>query len=86
MIQVLLGYRPYDFTNREGEQVKGVSLYTTYEPDDEYLVGFMTDKLNVARVPKHIDSCINKEINVEFNNRGKVAQIIYPEPAVSKPA
>lgn len=86
MKQVLLGYRPYDFKNKEGEQVKGVSLYTMFEPDDEYLVGYMSDKLNVAKVPKHIDSCINEEIDVEFNNRGKVAQIIYPDPVVSKPA
>ncbi len=83
MKQVLLGYRPYEFKDREsGRQVEGVSLYTQFESDG--VTGYETAKLTVASVPEDIDNYLGIEVDIDFSPKGKVVQIHYPKPVNAK--
>lgn len=83
MKQVLLGYRPYEFKDREsGRQIEGVSLYTQFESDG--VIGYETAKLNVASVPDNVADYIGIEVDIDFSPKGRVVQIRYPEPVKAK--
>ena len=38
-----MGHRPYSFTNSNGENISGISLYIACE--DENVIGYCTDKI-----------------------------------------
>lgn len=78
MKQMLLGYRPYEFTDRDGRQVEGVSLYTQFESDG--VKGYETTKLSVKTIPANIDDYLGCEVDIDFSPKGKVIQIHYPKP------
>lgn len=80
MKQTLLGYRGYEFDDRQtGRKVQGVSLYTMY--DSDAVRGHEAGRISVRQVPSNIDDFLGAEINVEFDQRGKVRQILWPSSA-----
>lgn len=75
---MLLGYRPYDFADKDGRQVIGNSLYIQYETDG--VTGYVAEKINVQTIPQNINDYLGIEIDIDFNSKGKVRQIVYPKP------
>ena len=67
----LIGIKSVDFTDKEGKQIKGTSLYVTYE--DEYTDGLVAEKIWVNSNAT-MDSNIRVGCNVDFvyNKYGKV--------------
>lgn len=77
MKYTLLGYRPFDFKDKDsGRQVEGVSLFTAYLEDG--VTGSASAKLSVKAVPENIRDYIGCEIDVQFDQRGRAVQVNYP--------
>ena len=74
---ILLGYRPYDFKDEKtGRQVQGVSLFTQFQA--LRTTGYETVKISVPKVPANIEDYLGAELNVDFDQNGKVLNIEYP--------
>ncbi len=79
MKQILVGYRPYSFEDRASKQlVEGVTLFTYYPA--EGVKGYQTTRLSVKSIPSNIDDMLGAEIAVEYGEKGRVLQIIWPKP------
>jgi hypothetical protein len=82
MKQILLGYRPYKFTDEKtGREVEGVSLYTQFESQD--VKGYETAKVSAKTVPDNIDDYLGVELDIDFDQKGKVRQVYFPKPAAA---
>lgn len=88
MKHVLIGYRLVDFKDKtDGHKVEGISLYTLFDSVD--VNGQETAKLfvNVNAVPDNLDDYLGLELDVDFNNKGRVVQLVFPKPvAAGSPA
>ena len=74
MLVQVLGVANIDFTTKEGQAVKGTSLYVAYEA--EGVEGLKADRFFVrdgVAIPKEMK--INDMLEVDFNNRGKLEGI-----------
>ena len=74
----LLGFKSVDFTDDNGARVEGINLYIGY-PDSntvgkaaerQFIYKEVFDGFGVS--PELLAKYINKEINIEYNRRGKV--------------
>ena len=66
----LLGVMPVDFTNNNGDNVRGTNIFVGFE--DENVEGLRTEKFFVKdgiSLPK--DTKLNDTINISFNYKGK---------------
>lgn len=80
MKHVLMGYRALDFKSTDGGQVVGTQLFTAFASNG--VSGQETTKLfvNPSMVPKNLDDYLGVELDVEFNQKGRVVQIDFPKP------
>jgi len=72
----LVGYKELDFKSKEGDQVKGTSIYVEYKDDD--VVGLMADKKfikNSEVIEIDLKQFIGKDIDIELGLKGKVCCI-----------
>lgn len=69
----LVGFSQIDFQNGDGERIAGTNLFVTY-PDDR-VSGVKTDKFFVKDSVELPQVKLNEEINIFFNQRGKVEAI-----------
>ena len=83
MKHVLLGYRKLDFDGRDGGRVQGTQLWTAFNSVD--VKGQETSKLFIPsdKIPYNIDDYLGVQLDIEFNNKGKVVQIDFPQPVKS---
>lgn len=73
MKHVLLGIRKLDFNGTDGRPVKGYSLFVANPADG--VNGMETSKIFVREVPKDADSFLNTELDVVYNQKGRVVSI-----------
>ena len=80
MKHVLLGYRKLDFDSRDGGRVQGTQLFTSFKSNNVF--GLETTKVFISpeNTPTNIADCLGFELEIEFNNKGKVVQIEFPQP------
>lgn len=72
----LLGKRVVDFTAEDGRRVCGFTLYIGHESDDTTVDGFIVEKVFVSSEKVAVkDLTVGSDINVEFNNRGRVIAV-----------
>jgi len=69
----LLGARDLDFKANDGSQVRGMQLFVAYAADG--VVGEMTDKLFIRDGVELPQFKVGDNIDVAFNNRGKVDSV-----------
>jgi hypothetical protein len=70
----LVGIQHIQFTNNNGEEIKGKSIFVAFK--DENVQGLRTEKLFLKEgieLPK--DTKINDAIEISFNYKGKVESI-----------
>lgn len=70
----LLGVQPIQFTNSNGEEVKGCNIYIAFE--EERVHGLRTEKLFLRdgiELPK--DTKINDVLSISFNMKGKPERV-----------
>ncbi len=74
MKSVLLGFRGLNFSTQDG-RVEGTQLFTAYPSPD--VTGQETSKVFVRPelCPEGLENYIGSEINIEFNNKGKVVGV-----------
>ena len=72
MKSVLLGVRALDFSGGDGRRVEGTQLFLAYP--SEGVIGQESCKVFVQPgcCPANIQDCIGMEIDVAYNNKGKV--------------
>ncbi len=74
MKATLLGIQRIDFTNKEGETIRGTNIYCAFP--DEKVEGFRAEKFFLKEgfaLPKDVK--IDGQINLFFNMNGKVEAI-----------
>lgn len=74
MIVQLLGYQTVDFTNKNGEQIRGSNIFVSFE--DENVTGLHTEKFFIREginLPE--GTKIKDTIDLSFNMKGKVESI-----------
>ena len=74
MTAEIIGFRGYDFTDKDGRQVSGTSLFVAFE--EEGVTGRAAERLSVnsaIALPSGIKP--GDKININFNRRGKVDKI-----------
>jgi hypothetical protein len=74
MISQLIGFQPIQFTNNNGEEIKGTNIYITFK--DENVTGLRAKKMfikNGIELPK--DAKINDTVEIAFNFKGKIESI-----------
>lgn len=70
-----MGHRPYSFTNSNGENISGISLYIACE--DENVIGYCTDKINLKpeiKLPSDIK--FGDNLTIMFDRKGKAVSVI----------
>lgn len=70
----LLGFKPVDFTNRDGDRVTGNTLYVGYLEDG--VTGYVTEKFfvgNRIEMPKVLS--VNDNLDISFNQKGKILSV-----------
>lgn len=83
MVVTIIGMKSIDFTNKEGERIKGTNLIYTYEPfDDASVVGRLADKVFISDTSKvvfpKIDVGSDYEFIYEFTGRRAILTRIVP--------
>lgn len=73
MIAKLVGIQPVNFTNGNGETIKGTNIYTAFK--DENVEGLRTEKFFLKPEIKIPNVAINTDITLSFNMKGKVESI-----------
>ena len=69
-----MGHRPYSFTNSNGENISGISLYIACE--DENVIGYCTDKINLKpeiKLPSDIK--FGDNLTIVFDRKGKAVSV-----------
>jgi hypothetical protein len=69
-----MGHRPYSFTNSNGENVSGISLYIACE--EENVIGYCTDKINLKsdiKLPSDIK--FGDNLTIMFDRKGKAVSV-----------
>ncbi len=83
MVVRIIGLKDVDFTNKEGERIKGTNLFYTYEPfDDATVVGRLADKVFIRDSSKvefpRIDIDTDYEFIYEFTGKRAILTRIVP--------
>lgn len=76
MLVKYIGKSDIDFTNSNGEKIKGTNLFCIFE--DTNVEGFRAEKFFLKEgitLPKEVK--LNDIIDIMFNRKGKVEQIKY---------
>ena len=76
----LLGYRKVNFSPREGEEIKGTSLWLSWPLTGDETAGNEADKFFVADVVKLPTLKPNTAYTAGFNNKGKLASLTAKAP------
>lgn len=78
----LIGFKSVDFTDEEsGKHVEGISMYLSYP--DAGVIGKSSERQFIDKAvfegfgvsPELLGKYVNKDINVEYNRRGKIASL-----------
>lgn len=76
MVVRILGIQSVDFVNALGEQIQGNNIFVSYPTENQNLVGEKVEKFFVRQeIPFPEQMKIGEQINISFNNKGKVEQI-----------
>ncbi|MDT8715762.1 hypothetical protein IAI10_03740 [Clostridium sp. 19966] len=70
----IIGVQPIQFTNNNGEEIKGTNIYIAFK--DENVTGLRAEKIflkNGIELPK--DTKINDTVEIAFNFKGKIESI-----------
>ena len=74
MMAKLIGLMGVNFINSNGEEVKGINIFTAFE--DKNVQGLRTEKFFVkADITLPKDTKINDTLNISFNHKGKIESI-----------
>lgn len=69
----LLGVQPVNFTNNNGEAIKGTNIFCAFK--DENVEGLRTEKFFLKDGIKLPECKINDTIEISFNMKGKVEML-----------
>ena len=69
----LVGVQPVNFTNNNGETIKGTNIFCAFK--DENVEGLRTEKFFLKEEIKLTECKINDAVEISFNMKGKVEMI-----------
>ena len=69
----LVGVQPVNFTNNNGETIKGTNIFCAFK--DENVEGLRTEKFFLKEEIKLPECKINDAVEISFNMKGKVEMI-----------
>lgn len=82
MKATLLGFKSVDFTNKDGEEVKGTTIFFAYP--DEGVKGVATDKKYISSElfdsfgisKEQLSEALDTVIDVEFGRKDKIVGLV----------
>lgn len=72
----IVGLKPYGFTTNDGKEMKGVSIFVTYEDENKKTIGIIADKISITE--ENLGNTVlsvGMEIEPMYNKYGKVQSI-----------
>ena len=73
MLVRLLGIKPIEFTNDNGERISGNTIFCAFK--DETVDGLRTEKWFLKEAVKLPECKINDNLEISFNMKGKVEMV-----------